>query len=295
MAGIVIDNFIDPAGTYATAHTPPAGGLIVPSSGTDAHGAIITPANRMRGNVAAFNFFNYPIPPQTPFYTIEADVYVASNANGVALTARQDPSVAGGSGVVVSYALGGGGRWTLAGPGIVGDTANQVLTVGQLYKAKLALTPALVTFSVDGTVLLQKAVSGTPIIGLCGFGFFGQDTDVTGYQLSDFAAYDTTVPIILAPPPFTSAYGTTYDGKGNVAGSVPVTFRLLHSNATYDLYSRTPFVVTSDSLSGILNVVLLAGADYEMRTAGAASNAWVKFTTGTDTTFHLPNMNTKFT
>lgn len=184
MGIIALDNFVDVAGTLAINHTPTKGGPIV--SNASAFSAVITNANRLRGQDGGFSFFSYSAVPSTAFYTVEATVYPMTLVNGFGMTARQAAGPAtGGSGIFINYTA-SNTRWTIAGPGISGDSAFQSFTAGTRITLQLLLTPGLCTFNVNGVQLFQKTVTGTPIVGLAGLSFGATDTDSTGFQFESF-------------------------------------------------------------------------------------------------------------
>ena len=79
---------------------------------------------------------------------------------------------------------------------------------------------------------------------------------------------------------------TTRDGQGNAQPNVTLTFQLIDPQRTTDSYDQTSFTATSDS-SALLQVPLLQSTQYQARVGGGA---WVTFTTGTNSTFALPEV-----
>jgi hypothetical protein len=177
MNALVIDNFIDTAGTLATEHTPDLGG---PIAAVSSAAAVITASNRMRGQ--SQGTLNYASLPATQIYSVEGTMYVASNANGFGVSL---------SGMLLSYSE-TNGYWNLAGPGLPsGQHVDQVLNPGETHKFKLAINSSMVTASIDGAAIIQKTCAATIPQGPVGIFFQGQDTDSTGYQLESLFAIDT--------------------------------------------------------------------------------------------------------
>jgi hypothetical protein len=187
MGSFAVDSFTDTPGTVATAHTPEAGGPIV--SGQAGSAAVITAANRMRGN-AANSFFLYSGVPASPNYAVEASVYCASNVNGFGLSVR---AVNGNTGYNVAYSA-GSGNITLSGGNLSPTSAPLSPTVGQRQKIKLQIANSSeISVFVDGSRFLHQFDTGIAATGLAGFTFAAQDTDSTGFQLDSFIATDATL------------------------------------------------------------------------------------------------------
>ena len=84
----------------------------------------------------------------------------------------------------------------------------------------------------------------------------------------------------------TTGYLTTRDGQGNLLPNVTLTFQLIDPQRTTDSYDQTAFTATSDS-GALLQVPLLQTTQYQARVGGGP---WVTFTTGTNSTFALPEV-----
>lgn len=221
MSVIVSDNSVDTAGTLVINHTPNAGGPIV--SAASAFSAVVTNANRIRGNDSVHqSFYSYSAVPVSAFYTVEAIVYVMTNVNGFAITARQ-PSGGGtgGTGILVNYAA-GAGRWTIAGPGISGDSAFASYTIGNRLHCTLILAAGLITFGVNGTTIFTRTVTGTPVVGLAGFGFSAQDTDSTGYQFENFSVNDSEGGALCGSTSVSSSLAATPTIQPSLAASITI-------------------------------------------------------------------------
>lgn len=177
---LALDNFVDTAGTLATAHTPLIGGSISAQSGGQ---GTITVGNRLRGQ--SQGYLVYANLPASGNYTIEADIYVASNANGVGIT------MGGSTGALFSYSL-SNGYWNLAGLGMPsGQHYSQSVNAGETHKIKLVSAGSVITAYVDGVQAAQKTATQTITAGPAGIFFLGTDTDGTGYQVESFTVYES--------------------------------------------------------------------------------------------------------
>lgn len=87
-------------------------------------------------------------------------------------------------------------------------------------------------------------------------------------------------------PGQTTGYLTTRDGQGNTLPNVTLTFQLIDPQRTTDSYDQTSFTATSDS-GALLQVALLQSTQYRARVGGGD---WVTFTTGTNSTYALPEV-----
>jgi len=183
MNTLILDNMIDTPGVLATAHTPLIGEAI--SAQSTASG-VITDANRMRGQ--AQGTLVYSKLPASGIYTIEAEIYVASNSNGIGISL---------SGALLSFSN-SNGYWNLAGTGIPsGQHVDQTLNPGETHKLKLAATAGnVLTAYVDGAQIIQKTSSQAIAAGPAGFFFLGTDTNSTGYHLQNFIAYESAPAVV---------------------------------------------------------------------------------------------------
>ena len=189
MGSFVLDSFVDAQGTLATAHTPEAGGPIIANAVGSA--AVITNANRMRGNGANSSFL-YTSRPATMNCIIEASVYCASNVNGFGLCLRAG---VGNTGYSVVYSA-GTGNLVLSGGGLSPVTWPLSPTVGQRNKLKFQANAGNLRVFLDGSQIFNQNDTGITIPGQVGFTFAAQDTDNTGFQLDGFVAYDL-LPTVL--------------------------------------------------------------------------------------------------
>ncbi|HZL37568.1 MAG TPA: hypothetical protein VFC78_19780, partial [Tepidisphaeraceae bacterium] len=87
-------------------------------------------------------------------------------------------------------------------------------------------------------------------------------------------------------PSQTTAYLTTRDGQGNPLPAMTLTFQLIDPQAATDSYDQTAFTATSNSVAS-LQVSLLKGTRYQAR---MANGPWVTFTTGSASTYALPEV-----
>ncbi|MDX6373820.1 MAG: hypothetical protein QOD98_2808, partial [Nocardioidaceae bacterium] len=167
-----------------------------PASDSD---AVITPGGRLRktGTSTGAVYYSSAVPASAD-YTVEADVYVASNlANDVAgVVGRVDVSNANGTGYYARYEQ-TIQAWVLYrvvnGTGtVLGQSGTQVLTLGTTYRLALAMTGTTIRALVDGVQVASATDSAITAAGRAGLalGFPGSgtttETDTTGMQLDNF-------------------------------------------------------------------------------------------------------------
>lgn len=136
------------------------------------------------------------------------------------------------------------------------------------------------TFNLDDatyTVSISKA----------GYSFSGTTLAVSGTttQTYSMSAITITPP---ADPALTAAYLTTYDAQGGIAGSTVISFKLEDGSGTTGYsYSTTTFTGTSNASTGLLTINLIKSTSYSAR---RGTGEWVDFTTGTGSTYALPEI-----
>ena len=154
-----------------------------------------------------------------------------------------------------------------------------------------------VVFAVQGVGSAVSDGSGVKTIGLPAgtftisalpsAGVMFSNTTITLATSATFTINGAATTISPAGAPAqTTGYLTTRDGQGNALPSVTLTFQLIDPQRTTDSYDQTSFTATSDS-GALLQVPLLQSTQYQAR---VGSGPWVPFTTGTNSTFALPEV-----
>jgi hypothetical protein len=161
--------------------------------------AVLTPAGRVRKNGTTLGALYYASAvPAGADYTVDADVYVASNlTNDMAgVVGRLDPSSASGTYYEVRYEQPGqawvlykvvNGTWTW-----LGQSATQALTAGSTYHLTLALTGTTIRALVDGAQVVSVTDASITAAGRAGIalGFHASATttvtDSAGLHLDNF-------------------------------------------------------------------------------------------------------------
>jgi hypothetical protein len=113
------------------------------------------------------------------------------------------------------------------------------------------------------------------------------DTPISVSGNATFAITGTAVTITPASAPNqTTGYLTTRDASGNPSPSVTLTFQLIEPQKATDSYDQSSFTATSDG-SALLQVALLQTSQYQAR---VGTGPWVTFTTGSASTYSLPEV-----
>jgi hypothetical protein len=137
--------------------------------------------------------------------------------------------------------------------------------------------------------------SGTITVATTATGYAGSSTvhtidnsghwDATGS--ADLSISLSAAGASLSPGPAqTTAYLTTRDGQGDPIAGVTLTFALIDPQASADSYDLGTFSATSDS-TGLLQVLLRQSSTYQAR---LAAGPWTTFTTGSASSFALPEI-----
>lgn len=169
----VLDKFHEADGTFLPSTTPTYGGLI---SAVGPQPAIYGYRVVSRGA----GHCTYGVLPATEVYTVEADVYVASIADGFTLYL---------GGMVLIYTA-AAGQFSTSGTGINAATASYSFVAGRTYKVRADVTDAAVNAYVNGQFALTATTTATPSAGPVGLGFpGGPDTSATGFQFALFTAW----------------------------------------------------------------------------------------------------------
>lgn len=212
----VVDSYTDVSGTSITSHTSETGGPVTANTAFATSAALISNANRLRGNATTVVMY-YGGTPSSADYDVQADVYVASIANGAGVCGRMITSAAtyylfdyeAGSTAWVLYSI-------VAGSTITRLTSSASLTIGNTYTMKLTMRGTTISAYVNGVLLLQMVDTNITAAGKAGFFFGGTSTDATTLHLDNFSA---TVQQTL-PPTSSSLYfspGNWYsDGSGTI-------------------------------------------------------------------------------
>ena len=87
-------------------------------------------------------------------------------------------------------------------------------------------------------------------------------------------------------PDQTNAYTTCRDGQGDATSGVVLTFALVDPNPTVDSYDISEMTATS-GVGGLLTIPLLKSSKYKAR---RGRGSWVFFTTGSGSTYELPQV-----
>ena len=125
------------------------------------------------------------------------------------------------------------------------------------------------------------------ILALATSGTLWPSTSITVTADATFTLTGTAVTVPApASPSQTTAYLTTRDGQGNTLRNVLLSFQLIDPQRATDTFDQAAFTVTSDS-AGSLQVPLLKSTQYQAR---VGNGPWVSFTTGSDSTFALPEI-----
>lgn len=166
----------------------------------------------------------------------------------------------------------------------------------------------------DGTTALQNAIvrmtegvntytASTNVSGVATFNLDDATYTVaiskSGYSFSGTTlavnattshTYSMTAISITPPsdPALTAAYLTTYDAQGGIAGSTVISFKLEDGAGTTGYsYSTTTFTGTSNASTGLLTINLVKSTSYSAR---RGNGEWVDFTTGSGSTYALPEV-----
>jgi hypothetical protein len=126
-----------------------------------------------------------------------------------------------------------------------------------------ALTFAGITDSSGQVVISLDSGSWVLSISKAGYHFTPQTVVVSAASAPTYSM--SVVTIASSPAGTTTGYVTTYDELGAVEPSISLSATLvqLPSNATGSVYDETPFVVISDSITGVAQFAnLILGATY---------------------------------
>jgi hypothetical protein len=219
-AGLVNEWRLGESTTSSDSFTGTAGALLDSRTGeigatwtlapTSADSCVISAAGRLRkaGNKGEDIYYPSGVPASAD-YTVEADVYVASNLSGdvVGVAGRVDPT-GGGSQYTAGYTQ-STQRWNLNSvvngtPVLLGQSTVQALTVGATYRLALDLNGPTIRLLVDGAQLVSVVSTAITTTGKGGVDLgFGAGkvivTDATGMQLDNFRI----------TPPLTDSKGTS--------------------------------------------------------------------------------------
>lgn len=177
------------------------------------------------------------------------------------------------------------------GPRTVTVTVNDGSNVLQGAAVRLTEGANLYTATTNSSgVATFNVTDATYNVAITKHGYtFDQDPPVTlvvdGNETPTYSMTAQTIPAPAAPEQ-TNAYLTTRDGTGAAKAGVTLKFRLVNPDGTVDAYERVNFTATSD-VNGLLQVALKKSSQYE---AKLDRGEWIPFTTGSDSTFALPEV-----
>jgi lysophospholipase L1-like esterase len=191
VAGIVFvsDNMTDTAGTGITSHTGQIGATWTYIGGFGSGTSFeITNANRVESTTAggSANFAYASGAPLTPNYSVEADIYYASNAGGYAgIMARSSSS---GAGYWAIYNQGDTAweLWNTSGTKI--GSYSQTLSAGTTYHIKLLVLGESIRLQVAGVTQIIARDTATTAAGSAGLAGYGSYTNSTGIQVTNLVA-----------------------------------------------------------------------------------------------------------
>lgn len=200
-----------------------------------------------------------------------------------------------------------------------GDVQGKVLGNGNSAIAGIGVQAAAAWSGPNSITLVFHDAGGNPVpnVTFMVSGIGSSTTDSTGQQTISLPAGNFTIKTIPTPgtlwpdtpitvsgnatitltgtaivipapsaPTQTTAYLTTRDGQGNAIGNMTLTFALVDPQQTIDAFDQTAFSVTSNG-SGLLQVPLLKSTKYQAR---MPNGTWVAFTTGSGSTYALPEV-----
>ena len=177
---------------------------------------MLTSTGRVRKNGTTTSATYYvSATPASADYTVEGDLYVASNlaGDGASVVGRLDPNNTFGTYYLMRYEQ-AGQLWSLFS--VVNNSwswlggANQTLTPGQTYRMALDMRGTTIRMLVDGVQIASVTDSSISAAGRAGI-MLGAgtttDTDGAGYHLDNFQV----------SPPLADSEGTNH---GNYLGGV---------------------------------------------------------------------------
>ena len=139
----------------------------------------------------------------------------------------------------------------------------------------------------SGTITVSLASGTFTVASLPTAGTLWADTAINVTTNATFTLIGTALTIPAAGSVSqTTAYLTTRDGQGNTKPGVVLSFQLVDPHAGTDSYDQTAFTSVSDS-SALVQVSLLKNTQYQAR---VGSGPWVGFTTGSGSTYALPEI-----
>ena len=268
MSIAVNDSFTDTAGTALESHTGETGATWAKNTTYNTGAAVITNANRVRGNAAANTVYYASGSPGSADYDVEADLYVASLTNSVGVMGRLSTSAATYYNFTYSATS---SQWQLLSvtAGTVNSTTtfSQTLTVGNTYRVRLSMRGSLITCYVNGTQIIQITDSHNASAGDAGV-FLGSAalSDSTGMHLDNFTA---STPAATVPVTDSSAYFSPWnwysDGAGSVGGNN------VKGSSTYAL-SASPGAYLKFQLTAVANGFATVLIDTSLLSGVTAAN-----------------------
>jgi len=143
------------------------------------------------------------------------------------------------------------------------------------------------TTDASGVKTISLPAGNFTVKALPASGTLFPDTPITVTGNATFTITCSAVTITpAAAPNQTTGYLTTRDASGNPAAGVTLTFQLINPQQATDSFDQSPFTATSDA-NALLQVALLQSSQYQAR---VGTGPWVTFTTGTASTYELPEV-----
>jgi len=224
------DTFTDTAGTLLESHTGETGAAWTRNPSFSTASAAITAAGRCRGNAVNAVYYESGVPASAD-YDVEADLYVASNANLCGIIARQ--STTAPTYYLLDYEASGSFRlYTVVNGATLNTTSYAMaLTVGQTYHLRLAVRGSQVACFVNSQQIMSVTDANISAAGRAGVFFGAADTDSTGYQLDNFTGAVPVAAAVTDPNLLFSPYNWYSDGSGAMqATNVKASSTLAQSN-----------------------------------------------------------------
>lgn len=185
----IVDSFTDTSGTSITAHNAEAGGAVTANTAFVGSAAIISNANRLRGNFSGNTIMEYAATPPSADYDVQADLYVASISSAAGLCGRS--STTAGTYYLFDYES-GSLAWNLYaisnGSNVAHVSQSASLTIGNTYTMKLSMRGSTINAYVNGVLTLTIVDTTIVNAGTVGFFFGGSSTNTTTFHLDNFSA-----------------------------------------------------------------------------------------------------------
>jgi len=212
------DSFTDTAGTLLENHTGETGAVWTKNPVFSAGSIAITAAGRIRGNGTNGVYCESAVPASAD-YDVEADLYVATNADAAGISGRLSTSVA--THYLFDYEAGGTfNLFTVVNGSTLNETSFTIaLTVGQTYRMRLSLRGTRISCYVNGVMVISITDTNIAGPGRAGVLMTTATTDTVGYQLDNFTGSIPATVSITDANLFFSPYNWYSDGIGTMQAS----------------------------------------------------------------------------